>query len=51
MDAVHFASGTATMNDTNSDGSTDTLTSGVWNAEINAGQGLRTVPATFTATK
>ena len=27
------------------------LADGVWTAEINAGQGLRPVPATFTATR
>jgi len=43
FDALHFAAGTATV-------STDAsrLDAGVWTAEINAGQGLRHVPATFT---
>lgn len=44
FDALHFAAGTATVG-------TNALTDGVWTAEINAGMGLRPVPATFTATK
>lgn len=43
FDAVHFAAGSATIGTTG-------LTNGVWTAEINAGQGLRHVPATFSAT-
>lgn len=43
FDAIHFAAGTATITSTG-------LTNGTWTAEINAGQGLRQVPATFTAT-
>ena len=31
-------------------GIADRLDNGVWTAEINAGQGLRHAPATFTAT-
>lgn len=44
FDALHFAAGTATITSTG-------LTAGVWDAEINAGQGLRHVPATFTAAR
>ena len=44
FDAIHFSAGTATISSTG-------LTGGVWTAQINAGMGLRTVPATFTATK
>lgn len=51
FDAVHFAAGTATLVDDNGDGVVEALASGVWTAEINAGMGLRHVPATFTATK
>lgn len=29
----------------------DQLTAGVWTAELDAGMGLRAVPATFTAAK
>lgn len=42
FDAIHFAAGTATI-------APQGLTGGVWTAEINAGQGLRHVPATFSA--
>ena len=44
FDAIHFAAGSATI-------TSGGLTNGVWTAEINAGQGLRHVPATFAATK
>lgn len=44
FDAIHYTAGTATITQTG-------LTGGVWTAEINAGLGLRPVPATFTATK
>lgn len=44
FDAIHFTTGTATVSSTG-------LTGGVWTAEINAGMGLRPVPATFTATR
>ena len=44
FDAIHFAAGSATVTSTG-------LTGGVWTAEINAGQGLRHVPATFSATR
>jgi hypothetical protein len=49
FDVLHFASGTARLVDTTQDGIADALTEGVWTAEINAGQGLRHVPATFEA--
>ncbi len=51
FDAIHFAAGTATLVDADEDGDVEALTDGVWMAEINAGMGLRHVPATFTATK
>lgn len=51
FDALHFATGTATIVDANHDGTAEALASGVWMAEINAGQGLRPAPATFTATR
>lgn len=44
FDAIHYSAGTATITQTG-------LSNGVWTAEINAGQGLRPVPATFTATR
>src|SRR5262249_34469282 len=51
FDALHFAAGSARLIDRTSDGIADTLADGVWTAEINAGVGLRPVPATFTATR
>jgi hypothetical protein len=45
LDLVQFSSGTATLS---ADGRT---MSGTWSAQINAGQGLRNAPATFTASK
>jgi hypothetical protein len=51
FDALHFAAGSARLVDPAGDGIADALVDGVWAAEINAGQGLRPVPATFTATR
>ena len=51
IDALHFAAGSATLADANQDGVADRLDAGMWTAELNAGLGLRHVPATFTATK
>jgi hypothetical protein len=51
FDAVHFISGSATLVDADSDGNVEALSAGAWDAEINAGMGLRHVPATFTAAK
>jgi len=51
FDALHLAAGRATMVDTTKDGVADRLDNGVWTAEINAGQGLRAAPATFTAAR
>jgi hypothetical protein len=51
FDALHFAAGRARLIDSSGDGIADALAGGVWTAEINAGQGLRPVPATFTATR
>jgi hypothetical protein len=50
LDAVHFASATATLVDIDHDAIADRLDGGRWEAEINAGQGLRHVPASFVAT-
>jgi len=44
FDVLHFAAGSATIVDTG-------LVDGTWNAEINAGQGLRHAPATFIAVR
>lgn len=49
FDALHLEAGTATLVDANNDRLAERLTNGVWTAEINAGQGLRHAPATFTA--
>ncbi len=51
IDMLRFAAGSATLVDADSDLDVEALTAGVWTAEINAGQGLRSVPATFTATR
>jgi hypothetical protein len=51
FDVLHFAAGSARLVDTSGDGVADALAGGVWTAEINAGQGLRHTPATFTATR
>lgn len=51
FDAVHFISGTATLVDADKDGVAEALSAGTWNAELNAGQGLRHVPATFTGAR
>jgi len=51
FDALHLEAGHATMVDSTKDGIVDRIDNGVWTAEINAGQGLRHAPATFTATR
>jgi hypothetical protein len=51
FDALHFAAGNARLIDRSGDGIADALADGVWTAEINAGFGLRPVPATFTGTR
>jgi hypothetical protein len=51
FDALHFAAGSASLVDADRDGAVEALAAGVWDAEIDAGMGLRHVPATFTATK
>ncbi|HEX2688225.1 MAG TPA: hypothetical protein VHN14_16460 [Kofleriaceae bacterium] len=51
FDVLRFATGEARLADTSGDGIADALTGGVWTAEINAGVGLRPVPATFSASR
>jgi hypothetical protein len=51
FDVLHFAAGSARLVDASGDRVADALTGGVWDAEINAGAGLRHVPASFTATR
>ncbi len=51
FDAFHLEAGHGTLIDATKDGVADRIDNGVWTAEINAGQGLRHAPATFTATR
>lgn len=51
FDVLHFAAGSARLVDSSHDGIADALGDGVWTAEINAGFGLRPVPATFEAAR
>jgi hypothetical protein len=51
LDAVELASGTATLVDDDGDGTADRLVNGTWDASLNAGQGLRHVPATFAGSR
>lgn len=51
LDALQFATGTAQLVDSTHDGIADELAGGVWTARINAGLGLRPVPATFTGAR
>ncbi len=51
FEAIRNERGTATLVDGDHDGRFDTMTGGVWKAQINASQGLRAVPATFTASR
>jgi hypothetical protein len=51
FDVLHLATGSARLVDTSHDGIADALADGVWTAELNAGQGLRPVPATFEASR
>lgn len=51
LDVVHFASGAATLVDTDGDGVADQITNGTWDAELNVGLGLRKTPATFDGTR
>ncbi|MFN0246762.1 MAG: hypothetical protein ACKV2T_07620 [Kofleriaceae bacterium] len=46
---VHFASGAARLVDDGSDGIADRIVDGTWDAEMDHGQGARTVTATFVA--
>jgi hypothetical protein len=49
FDAIRLEAGTATLAGFAADGTAARLEGGVWTAEIDASQGLRPVPATFTA--
>jgi hypothetical protein len=51
IEALHLASGQATLVDHDGDGIGDVLTGGTWQAEIDLGQGLRHVPAVFAGVR
>ena len=51
FDAIRLEAGTATLSDVGADGVAAALTDGVWTAQIDASQGLRPVPATFTGAR
>jgi hypothetical protein len=48
FEALRHQRGAATFVDTDADGRADTIENGTWTAQINASQGLRPVPATFS---
>jgi len=51
LEALHYASGTATLVDDDGDGVADRIIDGTWDAQLNLGLGLRHTPATFSATR
>jgi hypothetical protein len=51
FDVIRLEAGTATLADVASDNTAARLEGGVWTAQIDVSQGLRPVPATFTATR
>jgi len=51
FDVIHLAAGTARLGGVAADGTATRLDDGVWTAEIDATQGLRPVPATFTGAR
>ncbi len=51
FDAIRLEAGTATLAGVAADGTATRLEGGVWTAQIDASQGLRTVPAAFTAAR
>jgi len=51
FDVLHFAAGSARLSDASENGIAGSLTEGVWTAEINAGFGVRHVPASFQASR
>jgi hypothetical protein len=48
IEALHYASGTATLVDSDGDGVADHIQMGTWDAQMNLGMGLRHTPATWT---
>jgi hypothetical protein len=51
LEALHLASGQATLVDDDGDGLGDRIIDGTWQAEMNLGQGLRHTPATFAGVR
>jgi hypothetical protein len=51
LEALHLASGQATLVDDDGDGIGDRITGGTWQAELNLGLGLRHAPASFTGAR
>lgn len=51
FDAIRLAAGTSRLAGADTAGVATRLTGGVWTAQIDAGQGLRPVPATFTGAR
>lgn len=51
FDALRLVAGSATLVDDDADQVADALADGAWTAELDAGRGPRSVPATFTATR
>jgi hypothetical protein len=51
FDAIRLAAGTTRLDGADTAGVATRLTGGVWTAQIDAGQGLRPVPASFTGAR
>jgi hypothetical protein len=51
VDAIRREAGAASLADVGADGVAARLVTGLWIAQIDASQGLRPVPATFTGTR
>lgn len=51
FDVLHLEAGTASLADTGGDAVADRITAGVWQAELDLGQGPRHAPATFAGSR
>lgn len=51
IEALHYATGAATLVDSDGNGIADSITNGTWDAEMNLGLGLRHTPATWTGAR
>jgi hypothetical protein len=51
VSAIRFVAGSAKLVDADDDGVVETIADGVWDATVNAGQGERATPATFTGAR